>query len=363
MKKKLILFCDGTWNRADQNKQGHPCPTNVVKLALRMARHSEDRHQVVYYGQGVGTGGSLDKITGGAFGDGLLDNLCAAYRFIVLNYEPDDEIYLFGFSRGAYTARSLVGMIRKCGILALKHARHYRSAVQLYCDAQHPSAESPLTFRRSYSIRGDEEIKVKFLGVWDTVGALGIPMRGLRSLTAHKYKFHDVELSGCVESAYQALAIDERRAPFEAARWAYVPKPGQKVAQTWFVGAHSDIGGGYPHSECGLSDIAMQWMQESAEAEGLRIDAGVAQEYPYRPNPTAQIHNSKTGPYRLTPGIDRVIGVRAKPTEQPGPHDNEIDDTQSIHRSVLQRWDADDSYRPVNLVNYLALIGDERSHM
>jgi uncharacterized protein (DUF2235 family) len=362
MKKKLVVFCDGTWNRADQARDGDPCPTNVVKLALRLARQGDGRHQLVYYGQGVGTGGSVDKITGGAFGEGLLDNLHAAYRFIVLNYEPGDELYLFGFSRGAYTARSLAGMIRKCGILGLKHARNYGSAVKLYCDDAHPDADGPLAFRRSFCVCEGERIKVRFLGVWDTVGALGIPVRGLRSLTAHKYRFHDVELSSSVESAYQALAIDERRAPFEAARWAYVPKPGQKVVQTWFVGAHSDIGGGYPPSESGLSDIAMQWMQENAQSEGLAIDEGVAAAYPYRPDPTAPIHDSKTGLYRLTPGIDRVIGVRAGRTEQPGPGDHGIDDSQHLHPSVLRRWDVDPSYRPPNLRKYFALVGDGRAN-
>ena len=359
--KKIVIFCDGTWNSADQSKDGDPCPTNVVKLALRVGRHGEDKHQVVYYGQGVGTGGSIDKLTGGAFGDGLDDNLHAAYRFLVLNYEPGDDIYLFGFSRGAYTARSLVGMIRKCGILGLKFAGKYHSALTLYCDPQHPNDAGPQNFRKSFCVCGNDEIPIRFLGVWDTVGALGIPVRGLRSLTAHKYKFHDVQLSGSVQCAYQALAIDERRAPFEAARWAYEPKANQKVVQTWFVGAHSDVGGGYPVAESGLSDIALGWMQEKAFQSGLHFDPSVEAAFPLSPNPLADIHDSKTGLYNLTPGIDRVIGMAAKKDQQPDDNTSDIDATQSVHESATQRWDSDKDYRPKNLRNYFAVIGDTRA--
>src|SRR5690606_17888076 len=125
MKKRIVIFCDGTWNSADQASNGTPCPTNVVKLAVRVERQGGGIPQITSYGQGVGTGSSLDRVTGGAFGRGLDDNLYAAYRFLMLNYEQDDEIFLFGFSRGAYTARSLAGMVRKCGILCMDAADRY----------------------------------------------------------------------------------------------------------------------------------------------------------------------------------------------------------------------------------------------
>jgi len=199
--KRIAVFCDGTWNRADQATNGAPCPTNVVKLAVRVHRHDDGIHQVSSYGQGVGTGSSLDKLTGGAFGKGLDDNLYSAYRFLMLNYQPGDEIFLFGFSRGAYTARSLAGMVRKCGILHMDAADRYREAVSLYTDDRHPDDEGPVRFRRESSVMGEQPTPIQFIGVWDTVGALGIPVRGLRSLTAHKYRFHDVELSGSVRFA------------------------------------------------------------------------------------------------------------------------------------------------------------------
>ncbi|HRN61870.1 MAG TPA: DUF2235 domain-containing protein [Luteimonas sp.] len=359
--KRIVVFCDGTWSSADQEKEGAPCPTNVIKLALRAARRDGGTSQIVYYGQGVGTGGSVDKLTGGAFGKGLDDNLYAAYRFLVLNYEEGDEIFLFGFSRGAYTARSLAGMVRKCGILRLRYAPRYHEAVQLYCNDIHPDEDHARKFRSECSVTGMREIPIRFIGVWDTVGSLGIPVRGLRSLTADKYRFHDVELSGTVQHACQALAIDERRAPFEAARWAYQPKPGQTIEQVWFCGVHSDIGGGYPLAESGLSNIALQWMRERAVSAGLEIDPDVDAAYPPHTDPMAVLHNSKKGLYRVTPGIDRAIGLAAQSTQQPGAGSSTRDPTQSLHPSVLTRWDRDPGYRPANLRDYFRLIGDPRA--
>lgn len=357
--KRLVVFCDGTWNSADQSENGVPCPTNVVKLALQVASEDNGIPQLVYYDQGVGTGNSIDRLTGGAFGRGLDDNLHAAYLFLMLNYDIGDEIYLFGFSRGAFTVRSLAGMIRKCGILRRSSANHYGAVKALYCDPHRPDDEGPAHFRRQHSVMGDERIPIRMIGVWDTVGALGIPMRGLRSLTAGKYRFHDVELSGTVERAYQALAIDERRAPFEASRWAYKPKPGQIIEQVWFCGAHSDVGGGYP--ECGLSDIALDWMRDKARDSGLRLEAEGATAFEPKPDPLGKLHNSKKGLYRLTRGIDRVIGLAASPEEQPDRKSTQSDPTQSLHPSVLQRWDDDPGYRPKNLRDYLKRLGDPRA--
>ena len=170
------------------------------------------------------------------------------------------------------------------------------------------------------------------IGVWDTVGSLGIPLRGLRWLTRREHQFHDTELSGSVQVACHALAIDERRAPFVPTLWDYKPKPGQQVEQVWFCGAHSDVGGGY--AETGLSDIALEWMIGKARAAGLAFDAAAIEAYPLKPDPVGKLHNSKTGLYRLTAGIDRAIGA---------------DPTQSVHPSVRTRWDADPGYRPAPL--------------
>lgn len=352
--KRLAIFCDGTWNSADQVTDGEPTPTNVVKLALRVAKRDGDVPQIVYYDQGVGTGNSLDKITGGAFGKGLDDNLHAAYRFLMLNYEAGDQLYLFGFSRGAYTVRSLAGMVRKCGILKRCASNRYHEAISMYNDTHHPNDDTARRFRKDHSVTGDESIPIRMIGVWDTVGALGVPVRGLRWLTADSYRFHDVELSGSVERAYQALAIDERRAPFEAARWAYKPKENQIVEQVWFCGVHSDVGGGYPgdRQRGTLSDYPLIWMRDKAIDAGLVIDQKTDAEFAPQPNHLGELHNSKTGLYRLTPGIDRMIGMAAEAQAQPNERSTKIDPTQSLHESVYKRWNDDPGYRPKNLQAY-----------
>jgi len=350
MKKRLVLCCDGTWNSADQSKNGKLTPTNVVKLAYRVAKRAPDgTPQVLFYDQGVGTGNSLDRLTGGAFGDGLEDNIFDAFRFLVANYVPGDEIFLFGFSRGAFTARSIAGMIRKCGILKRTSVGRYVEALSMYQNPKiHPDDDDAVGYRQRHSCCTDE-MKIRFVGVWDTVGALGIPLRGLRGLTRGKYEFHDTQLSGIVEHAYHALAIDERRSPFEATLWEEVPKPGQWVEQVWFAGVHSDIGGGYPESQ--LSDVALEWMLAKAAEKGLALDPEVQREFTLAPDGVrGQLHDSKTGLYRLTKGFDRPIGT--KPRAEGG--------TQSVHPSVLERWDADPSYRPANLRKYFEATGDAR---
>lgn len=343
--KRIIICCDGTWNRADQQHNDVPCPTNVVKLAYRITkRDPESVPQIVFYDQGVGTGNLVDRLTGGAFGHGLEENIFDAYRFLIANYEPGDEIFLFGFSRGAYTARSVAGMIRKCGILDRGHVGLYVRALAMYRDPiVHPDDSPATRFRASYSCTGSDAIPIRCIGVWDTVGSLGIPLRGLRSLTRRRHDFHDTELSGTVEFAFHALAIDEQRAPFEPTLWLEKPKPNQLVSQTWFPGVHSDVGGGYATSD--LSDISLQWMMDNAELAGLHFDSAVMDSRPLSQNAAGKRHDSKTGLYRLTRGISRVIGT---------------DRSVTVHPSAIERWDAMPTYRPKSLRAYFRAIGDRR---
>ncbi len=345
--KRLVICCDGTWNSADQEDHGAPCPTNVVKLASRVAKRDGDVAQITYYDQGVGTGNSLDRMTGGAFGDGLEENIHEAYRFLVGHYEVGDQLFIFGFSRGAFTARSLGGMIRKCGILSRTALRRYREAVALYRNAVHPDEPDACAFRGSASICENEAIKIRMIGVWDTVGSLGIPLRGLRFLTQQKHQFHDTELSSSVEHGYHALAIDEYRQPFEPTLWAAKPKEGQKIEQVWFAGAHSDVGGGYPVA--GLSDVALEWMIGKARDVGLAFDSAVTTAYPTKPDAAGVLHDSKDGLYRLTRPLVRTIGVADAPDGKPV---NALDPTQSLHPSVRERWSADPKYRPPGLQAY-----------
>ena len=358
--KKIILCCDGTWNSADQEDKGTPCPTNVVKIGYRIAKHDGAIPQVIYYDQGVGSGNVLDRYTGGAFGEGLEENIHDAYRFLVANYEPGDELFLFGFSRGAFTVRSIGGMVRKCGVLRREFVQHYRDAIALYRSEHRPTDAAAMKFRKDYSVSGGEDIKIRFIGVWDTVGALGIPLRGMRWLTRDKHQFHDTELSGVVENAFHALAIDERREPFAPTLWTHKPKPDQTVEQVWFCGVHSDVGGGYP--ECGLSDIALNWMIGKARGVGLAFDEVAMQAHPLQSNPQAERHNSKTGLYRLTAGIDRAIGWAIENLEEFDSTAKRDDPTQSVHDSVRTRWDNDPEYRPPALRDYFKRSGDLRGN-
>lgn len=336
MPKCLVVCCDGTWNTPDQKDRGQVRPSNVAKTALTLAPRSRDgREQVLYYDRGVGTGGWWDRLVGGAFGHGLGRNIKSAYRFLVKHYEEGDEIFLFGFSRGAYTVRSTAGLLRNCGLLRREHAQRLGEAYRLYRrrDPQsHPESFEARIFRRMYA----QTVRIKFIGVWDTVGALGIPLDGLRLVNRLLgLEFHDVKLSSYVEHAYQALAIDEKRRPFRPAVWErQAHSAHQTLEQAWFAGTHSNVGGGY--ADTGLSDLAFMWMKERAEACGLAFDARAIERLGVRPCWNGVLRDSKTGLYRRFRDHHREIG-RA-------PNGNE-----SVHPSVWRRVQARADYRPVNL--------------
>lgn len=340
--KRIVVCCDGTWQRPLQNYRGQPAPTNVVRMADRIAKR--DNHgvaQIMYYDEGVGTGGPFDAIWGGAFGAGLDQNIAQAYRFLVANYLLGDEIFLFGFSRGAYTVRSLAGMIRKCGIVRRDKVVSEAAALELYRDEQHPESRGPTAFRHATSIAGSDDIRIKCIGVWDTVGALGLP-----GATNSRYAFHDTKLSGTVDFAFQALAVDERRKAFLPTLWTSPPKRGQTLEQAWFPGTHSDVGGGI--ASCGLPELAMQWMSENAERAGLMFDPAVQLAHPLRPDPLAPLNAVERWPFWLIAGglEGRVI------------HTGE---TLTLHPAVLQRWDTPNArYRPQNLLAYFKRTGNVR---
>jgi uncharacterized protein (DUF2235 family) len=349
--KRLILCCDGTWNHADQESNGKPCPTNVIKIAYRLCkrdtRDGKNIEQIIFYDQGVGTGDVEDKFAGGATGAGLEQNIHDAYIFLLANYEPGDEIYLFGFSRGAFTARSIGGMIRKCGILKREFVQHYHEAEDMYhSDDISPDNKLAADFRKNYGVTGDQPVPIQMIGVWDTVGALGIPLRGLRALNKKEFQFHDTELSGTVKFAIHALAVDEHRSPFEPTLWTAKAKADQTVKQRWFPGVHSDIGGGYGESD--LSDGTLQWMIDNATTAGLAFDAAVMGAHELHPKPAGTIHDSMTLLYRIEPKLQRPIGVG-------------IDPTQELDPSVTERWDKVKDYRPENVLDYFKRVGDPRA--
>lgn len=265
---RLAVFFDGTWNTPSDK-------TNVYKL-YKLVNDIDPSRQQAEYIQGVGTGdkGGLlsffNRFLGGAFGDGLSENIVKGYRWLADAYRAEDEIFLFGFSRGAYTARSLAGMIRNCGILRKDHLEQADEAYALYRDHLPPDSAPAVEFRRRFSV----DAPVAFVGVWDTVGSLGIPVEGL-SLPGFKehYKFHDTKLSHNVKAAYHALAANEYRSAYGPTLWTKNDPDSQQrpaelpVEQRWFLGAHSNVGGGYVNDT--LCNISCRWLQKMAQKHGL----------------------------------------------------------------------------------------------
>lgn len=326
MTKRIIVCADGTWNRPEEDLESD-FPTNVLRLARAIEPMRESYHpQQVFYDWGVGS--SSNRWTGGIGGRGINKNIMDGYRYIVQNYSPGAEIYLFGFSRGAYTVRSLCGLINNCGILKRPHARLIEKAFAHYKKTGSkfkPSGEKSIQFREEHSY---ESRKVRFVGVWDTVGALGIPI-SLLGLFDGSDEFYDNELGSNVRTARQALALDETRADFAPTIWK--PTEGLDLKQVWFSGVHSDIGGGYSPDNQGrlASDFPLAWMMQEAEDAGLVIEQHLKDSL--NPSYLAPIHRSNRHIYR-----------RRLPNRRSITHETaEI----GIHRSVKERWEYDFKYR------------------
>jgi uncharacterized protein (DUF2235 family) len=361
--KRIIICCDGTWNRPDENKDGLPVPTNVVKVASAIEPYDDKRvAQMLYYDTGIGTSGSLlQRLYDGATGSGLSRNILEAYEFLIRNYELGDELFLLGFSRGAFTVRSLAGLIRNCGILRVNAIGMLPQAYKLYrsqSPATHPREKEATLFRRSHSV--SEIIPIKFIGVWDTVGALGNPLL-LNGVLSRRYRFHDTDLSSIISYAYQALAIDEKRRQFEPTLWHQQPQAkNQRLEQVWFAGVHSNVGGGYPSTK--LSDIPLAWICEKAKECGLAV--GTIQ---MSPDSKEKPEESWKGLYCFTPRLFRDINKAQKPDQwwkgfynlirRPFRRDNKPEEKkgptlEKLHPSVIEKYQNDPSYRPRNLVNY-----------
>lgn len=370
--KRLVLCFDGTWDRLDVAR-----PTNVQITAESVRDTSGDGvAQVVYYDQGVGTGGK-DALTGGLFGAGLLKTISDAYRFLIFNYAPGDEIYAFGFSRGAYTARSLVGLLATCSIISHHHAGRLDEAIAHYRRRNDSAgfADEMLQFRAAYAPHlclSDEEIawrtarggkhepeklEIAYLGVWDTVGSLGIPdYVALSGWVNRGLRFHDVSLSALARSARHAVAIDERNRDFEPTLWDNLAELNRRrgfdpaasdapYQQVWFPGVHGAVGGGGERR--GLANIALDWIWDGARRAGLEFDTSpgspaAALEADYRDVLVSSHANGVMGflLHKLPEG-DRLPGPAA---------------LHEVSSSARQRWKEDPAnlpegraYRPVTL--------------
>ncbi|EMF15838.1 uncharacterized protein SEPMUDRAFT_161935 [Sphaerulina musiva SO2202] len=311
--KKLIVCCDGTWMDADNGYSGGKLqnPSNVTRIARAIMFEDDAKHpQIVYYQSGIGTGlGLYDQVLGGGTGIGLSEHIREAYSFLGMNYSPDDHlcgpdsIFLIGFSRGAFTARSLGGFIAAVGVLTRKAMPYFYECfsdwenvgvagykprfLDAYCranpderlDARLSQPDPAIAhsrdvgaideYMRQYknhllSLGLTQEAQIKCIGVWDTVGALGIPVnpvfQGFLPAFIKEYSWYDTRLSNAVENAFHALALDERRFPFSPAIWERDDTGTTNLKQVWFPGAHSNVGGSY--DDYGMANITLAWMMD-----------------------------------------------------------------------------------------------------
>ena len=282
MAKNIVVFSDGT-----AKEGGIGDNTNVYKL-FNMIEDRTDR-QVGFYDRGLGTG--WRKVTGKVAGAGISENILECYEFIFEQYQAGDNIFLFGFSRGATTVRSLSGFIRLFGILPKSRPELIRDAYNIYRirNPRRRDRRAAEFVKRHHRMR----CRIKFLGVWDTVAALGIPIRFIdtiaRRIGLFRHRFHDLRLSEGVEHARHALAVDDERLVFHPTLWERELQSYQTMKQVWFCGMHSDVGGGYPEKQ--LSDIPLGWMIQEAKNHGLLIYPG--HEVPYDANANGVMHDSR----------------------------------------------------------------------
>lgn len=358
--KRLIICCDGTWQKLTS-----PYPTNVVKIAQAVkATCSQKIPQLVFYDEGIGTENPFAKILGGAFGKGIDQNIQDGYRFLCLNYEPGDEIYLFGFSRGAYTVRSLAGMIFNSGLLPRQKIRKAPEAYENYRSRKSEDKPDSYKMEKFRQDNNAEQVPITLLACWDTVGALGIPnLSAFLSFDRkinQKYAFHDTSLSPIIKNALHAVAIDEQREVFDVTpmqisrKSEYKGQPvDQFLRQVWFPGVHGSVGGGNL-KQSGLSDGALQWVIDSIEQLrqqqrlGLELDPTVieyyVQKYGVYPNPTIQF---STEPQTLIGKLTFKTGRKIRQVS---------DDFDDLHESVKQRWQKVFDYRPANLEKFKSLL-------
>jgi uncharacterized protein (DUF2235 family) len=353
--KRLIVCCDGTWERIYRGAL-----TNVALTARSVApRDTRGEPQIVCYSPGVGASLGGLSIWDGMTGADLDQHLLDAYLFLNFNYEPGDHLYLFGFSRGAYTVRSLAGLLRKCGILRREHVDKAGLALSLYRDRDiGPDSTTAAHFRYAHAAAWPHvekgvtkfgappfDLRIRYVGVWDTVGALGIPHALPFAVGLNKqYQFHDTNLSRAVDYARHAVAIDEKRKAFAPTPWSNLqainpPGAPPRALQQWFPGDHGGIGGGGVNR--GLSNCALMWVLDGAEQAGLtlmREPGGVISACLADIDPIG-------APLKAVGGFSftDLLGARWRK----GPHRFE-----DVHETARLRWTANEHYRPAPLAQF-----------
>jgi uncharacterized protein (DUF2235 family) len=410
MAKNIVVCCDGTGNEISENI------SNVLKLYRCLRKSGKAANQVVFYDPGVGTLARPDPwrkvwqdaitLLGLATGYGLDDNILAAYEFIVTHYEKGDSVYLFGFSRGAYTVRVLAGLVHKIGLLSPEQINLGGSGLTAYkqfslngdvndvglsprelldaiatAETAKGKSDQAKQFARILSA---ESPTIRFVGVWDTVASVIVP-RPDRFYLPSLQTLAFTRTNPSVQTFRQAISIDERRRMFRLNPWrepqdfmtnryAATSTP-QDILQVWFAGVHSDIGGGYPEKESGLSKYPLLWMIHEAVACGLAVNAATVNQLAWgvqrkgspfsyvAPDYTAEPHDSLTAAWKIleyVPKSDRYKEWRSRPSVMgfylPRAEPRPIPEGAHIHGSVIARMDALGSYRPINLPKEYAVV-------
>ncbi len=338
-RRRLVVTCDDPWQLSDQVHI-----SNVEKLTrcIQVDETSDGVPQVVLPQSGRGTTASTKRQLGHYSSRGLGANLAAAYRFLCYNYLPGDDIFLFGGARGALTARRLAGMIGKYGLLS-REASVRGLLPQVIARYQGATAvrllgESDEEFRSRHGIT----VPITFLGVFETIGALGIPGR----LPSRRQSFHDVQLSRAVQCARQALAVDEPRLAYQPSLWSSPEddaEPG-RVKQVWFEGCHSDVAGGY--AESGLADTTLLWMATEAGRLGLVLDLQLLDTYVGSGSSAVRHDPARVKGWHRRPPPDSFVGAyrRLRPPGAVGVH---------VASSVLEHLEANEHYSPPNLMDHV----------
>ncbi len=355
MAKNIVICCDGTGNEfGDHN-------SNVVKLYNTLTVDGE--RQIGYYHPGVGTMGAptahnkMSKawsvVMGLAFGAGLLANVGDAYRYLMNSYDFGDRVFLFGFSRGAYTTRALAGVLHMFGLLCPGNDGLIPYILRLYAKRTRSAAGMTHTFQVAEDFKATfcRHCPVHFAGVWDTVSSIGWIWNPVKL----PYTAQNPDM----RNGRHAVSIDERRCYFRNNLWG--PQlPGQSVKQVWFAGVHSDVGGSYAEMESGLSKISLEWMLHEGAALGLLVDGQRAERVlgkmppppPVPPDPTARAHNSLNWKWWIMEFLPHSYydPVMKKPRWRiPLGARRLIPEGSVLHETVFEKCRTDQSYRPSNL--------------
>ncbi|MGR9100160.1 MAG: DUF2235 domain-containing protein [Gammaproteobacteria bacterium] len=368
--KRIVLCSDGTGNQGGVGED-----SNVYKLYSAVELRHADLEQLKFYDNGVGTNNNkIIRAVSGAFGFGFGRNVRDLYEFLAKHYRPGDEVYFFGFSRGAATVRAVTGFIDACGLVDLDMFPEVKGdpigtdlliwdIFRLY-ERRLSNPEKAAEFKKNKAIHHPEfapdgNLRIKFLGVWDTVSALGFPQDW--SIVVEKFfaladrlsdyvfphLFYNYRLNDSIEFAYQALSIDDERETFKPRLWRH--GRGRTVEQVWFAGVHANVGGGYPRT--GLSNVALQWMMTKARGAGLVFQADAFKQVCEQAHELGRLYDSRSGLgayYRYKPRDIKELAA-------------EMDiETVKFHDTVFHRIDHGIAgYAPGNMPENIEIVTTE----